>query len=255
MGVLRDVAKRWLPPAIAEQRWLPRAIADPLWYTLHRNEIPDANLYRPLFSPWLGLEPFAGVYEKARRASLVSADRCWVLYTLAMQAMKLPGDVWEIGVYRGGTAALLREGIAQAGGSKRLRLFDTFEGMPETDRAHDLHKKGDFSGAGLEAVQSMVGTDPWISYHRGHVPATFLGLEPERIALAHIDVDIYRSVLDSCGFVYPRLAGGGSMIFDDYGFPTCPGARQAVDEFFSNKPESPLVLPTGQAVVFKIPAH
>jgi len=42
------------------------------------------------------------------------------------------------------------------------------------------------------------------------------------------------------------------MIFDDYGFPTCPGAQQAVDEFFEDKPEVPLVLTTGQALVFKL---
>ena len=40
------------------------------------------------------------------------------------------------------------------------------------------------------------------------------------------------------------------MVFDDYGFPTCPGAKAAVDEFFHGRKEVPLVLPTGQAVVF-----
>ena len=27
------------------------------------------------------------------------------------------------------------------------------------------------------------------------------------------------------------------MLFDDYGFATCPGARRAIDEFFADKPE------------------
>jgi O-methyltransferase len=40
------------------------------------------------------------------------------------------------------------------------------------------------------------------------------------------------------------------MVFDDYGTPTCPGARLAVDEFFADKNENPLIIPTGQAVVF-----
>jgi O-methyltransferase len=60
-------------------------------------------------------------------------------------------------------------------------------------------------------------------------------------------------VLDCCHFIYPRLLAGGFMVFDDYGFPSCFGARQAVDEFFAGRPEVPLVLPTGQAVVFKAP--
>lgn len=123
--------------------------------------------------------------------------------------------------------------------------------MPDTDANRDRHKRGDFADTSLEGVQAVVGVLPFICFHKGYVPATFLGLESESIALAHIDVDIYRSVLDSCHFIYPRLVQGGFMIFDDYGFPSCPGARQAVDEFFSTKPDRPLVLPTGQAVVFR----
>ena len=48
------------------------------------------------------------------------------------------------------------------------------------------------------------------------------------------------------------LLKGGFIIFDDYGFPTCPGARQAVDEFFAGKPEKLLAMPSGQCVVVKI---
>jgi len=47
------------------------------------------------------------------------------------------------------------------------------------------------------------------------------------------------------------LSVGGFIVFDDYGFPSCPGARAAVDEFFSGKSYFPLCLPTGQALVFK----
>jgi O-methyltransferase len=43
------------------------------------------------------------------------------------------------------------------------------------------------------------------------------------------------------------------MLFDDYGFWSCPGARQAVDEFFADKPEAPFALPTGQALVARLP--
>jgi hypothetical protein len=41
------------------------------------------------------------------------------------------------------------------------------------------------------------------------------------------------------------------MLFDDYGFVGEPGVRAAVDEFFRGKPEKPLYLPSGQALVVK----
>src|SRR4051794_26627755 len=117
MGSFRRIVKYWLPPVIVDLLRHSRnrsARQNPI-------SIPNADLYKPLFSPWLGLQPFAGVYEKARGVSLVSTDRCWVLYTLAKQAMNLPGDIWETGVYRGGTAVLLREVIAQSGIPRSMR--------------------------------------------------------------------------------------------------------------------------------------
>ena len=43
------------------------------------------------------------------------------------------------------------------------------------------------------------------------------------------------------------------MLFDDYGFrPYRHAERAAVDEFFANVPEQPIVLPTGQALVLKL---
>lgn len=69
--------------------------------------------------------------------------------------------------------------------------------------------------------------------------------------MAHVDVDIYHAITACCQFIFPRLAAGGFMVFDDYGFPSCPGARLAVDQFFADKKVYPLVLSTGQAIVFK----
>jgi O-methyltransferase len=44
-------------------------------------------------------------------------------------------------------------------------------------------------------------------------------------------------------------------VFDDYGLPSCPGARAAVDEYFLGTGMQPLVLATGQAIVFKSPTE
>jgi O-methyltransferase len=84
----------------------------------------------------------------------------------------------------------------------------------------------------------------------GLIPDSFTSGLPDVISLAHIDVDLYRSIMDCCIHIYPHMAHCGFMVFDDYGLPTCPGARKAVDEFFRDKPEVPVLLPTGQAVVF-----
>jgi O-methyltransferase len=217
--------------------------------------IPNADLYRPLYSPWFGGgdRAFREIYEPIRPYSLVSSDRCYLLYTAARQAARTNPDAewWECGVYKGGTAMLLAsliERVAPRDQWITLRLFDTFEGMPETDPTRDLHQAGDFADTDLRSVRARV-PQPFVHVHPGFIPTTFSELGDARIALAHIDVDLYTSILDCCRFIYPRMLPGAFMIFDDYGFPSCPGARQAVDEFFADKREAPFVLPTGQALV------
>jgi len=213
--------------------------------------IPDGELYSPLFSPWLGLKPFYDYYHIASPKTLVSADRCYILYAILKQALSLEGDIWECGVYKGGTAAMFAAILRDHHSNKQLHLFDTFEGLPETHPDKDWHKKGDFSDTNVSEVSLYVGFKEQVVMHKGFIPDTFIGLDSAQICFVHIDVDIYKSIIDCLDFIWPRLVAGGFIVFDDYGFPTCPGARSAVDEYFSQKSAVPLCLPTGQAIIFK----
>ena len=184
--------------------------------------------------------------DQIARHSIVSRDRLEVLQGV-IQTIVLatpPPDVefWEAGVYRGGTALLINNLLGDC--TYPLRLFDTFCGLPFPESV-DRHKQGDFSDTSAEAVQYLV---PKAIIHKGLIPETFVGLEEKQIAFAHIDVDLYRSVLDCCKFIWPRLISGGVMVFDDYGFSTCPGAKLAVDEYFGDRAN---MLPTKQAIVIK----
>lgn len=214
-------------------------------------DVPDAHLYTPNYSPWLGDLDFEHYYQLAAKKTLVSRHRCYILYTLVKHCLRVPGDVWECGVYKGGTAAMMASLLADPSCGKKLLLFDTFEGMPATDPSKDLHQKGDFADTSLADVKKYIGNVECCEYHQGFIPTTFEGLEGAQIAFAHIDLDIYRSVFDCIEFIWPRLSVGGLVIFDDYGFRTCPGARAAVDEYFKDRLARPLCLSTGQAVVFK----
>ncbi|MCB1224368.1 MAG: class I SAM-dependent methyltransferase [Verrucomicrobiales bacterium] len=213
--------------------------------------IPDGHLYRPHYCPWLGDSEFERYYQIAAPRTLVSRHRCHVLYTMLQQCLDVPGDIWECGVYKGGTAAMMASFLAASGTDKKLLLFDTFGGMPPTDPLHDLHQEGDFADTSISEVKEYVGNAEFCGYHQGFIPETFVGLAAAQIAAAHIDLDIYRSVLHCIEFIWPRLSVGGMVVFDDYGFRTCPGARAAVDEFFKDKSAYPLCLSTGQALVFK----
>ena len=124
--------------------------------------------------------------------------------------------------------------------------------MPETNPDRDLLRKGAFADTSLESVKKFLEDSDNVCFYRGLFPATSGPIVDKRFSFVHIDVDIYKSVLDCCEFFYSRMAVGGIMVFDDYGFLSCPGAKAAVDEFFHGKLEHPCYLPTGQSFVVKV---
>jgi O-methyltransferase len=215
--------------------------------------VPDINLYRPLFSPWEGLPEFQPYFDLVRPHTLVSPDRCWMLLHLMRHALALPGDFAEFGVFRGGTALLAAEVLREAGDPRAMHLFDSFAGMPETSTG-EAFSAGDFDRTSEQSVRALIapaGVDA--QFHVGFIPDTFPAANVSTLAFAHVDVDLYQSVLDCVEFAYPRLVPGGIMIFDDYGFPSCTRSREAADLAFADRREKPIYLPTGQALVIKLP--
>lgn len=182
--------------------------------------------------------------------TVVDKLRCLMIYQYAKQVSSLLGDVAEVGVYKGGTARLLAKAFEPE--AKIIHLFDTFSGMPPPDPGKDLHKEGDFGDTSLEEVKTYLDDCKNVRFYPGLFPDTSKPVENTTFCLVHIDVDIYKSVMDCCKFFYPRLQRGAIMIFDDYGFSSCPGAKMAVDDFFSNTPENPSCLLTSQCIVTRL---
>ena len=97
----------------------------------------------------------------------------------------------------------------------------------------------------------MFSNDENVFIIDGKFPETSNIIENKEFSFVHVDVDVYRSVMDCCLLFYPRLKRGGILLFDDYGDYSCPGAKIAVDQYFIDKPEFPIYLPTGQCLVVK----
>jgi len=210
----------------------------------------------PLFSPWLGHPDFQALYDGVEPYTIISPDRCYMLISLARYASRLAGDFAECGVLRGGTALLLAR-ILENTEQKRLYLFDSFKGLPKTHKEKDpWFSEGQYCAGSIEAIAELLSDfQRAIDIRCGWIPQTFRGLEDNRFAFVHLDVDLYQSTWDCCNYFYPRMISGGVLLFDEYAFAAARGEKDAVDEFFADKPESPITLPTGQGFVLKVPAN
>lgn len=190
---------------------------------------------------------FLSIYNGMKDRTLVDRNRCWNIYTLALSISDLDGNVAEVGVYKGGTAYILSKALP----NKTIHLFDTFEGMPNTtDPTIDYNKHGDFSDTLFTDVKNFI-PDQNVIFHVGFFPQTTESMQDEKFSFVHVDCDIYQSVKDCCEFFFPRMLPHGIMIFDDYGWVICAGARKAVNEFFSDKQERPILIKDGHCLIFK----
>jgi hypothetical protein len=111
--------------------------------------------------------------------------------------------------------------------------LDTFAGMPETNAATDLHRRGDFSDTSMESIRSAAkafGLDN-IELVKGDVRDTL----PEvcrrvPFGLAHIDLDIYDPIVFAQKELLQHMVPRGYLIYDDALVSSCPGATMAVEE-------------------------
>jgi O-methyltransferase len=188
----------------------------------HARIIPNAT-----YAPWLDDQDFRRLHSRIRHNTLVDIYRCWELQSCARQAARVPGAFMEVGVWRGGSAALL----ARAAPGKEIHLFDTFSGVVKAGDRDSLYRGGEHADTSLAVVHELfaeLGLEAHI--HVGMFPDDTGSELPDRIALAHIDVDTYGSALESFRAVWNRVSPGGMVIFDDYGFQVCEGVTRAVEE-------------------------
>jgi hypothetical protein len=224
-------------------------------------------LYKPHVTWWhdrAWLAPFEAYLDDSK-----NLDRRFALVQWAQSVRRLRGSTAECGVYEGVGSALICKALEGSYPDCELHLgFDSFEGLsaPMARDACSAAKtssyaarsvmrrpwKGGDLACTLEAARQRVAEFAFCRFIQGWIPDCFSGTGDRAFRFLHIDVDLFQPTLDSLVYFYPRLVAGGVVLLDDYGLLTCQGARGAVDEFFADKPESIVELPTGQAVVIKM---
>ena len=157
------------------------------------------------------------------------------------------GDAVECGVGMGTTFAML----AYLAGSdqRRLRGFDSFAGFPEPtdhDDSWRSPKAGEWK-VDAESAWALLRAsgvqeafpDLAITITPGFLSETLPKEPPYDIAFLHLDVDIYTSYRDALQYLFPRVASGGIVLFDEYreyspqrpNEEKWPGATKAIDEY------------------------
>ena len=158
-------------------------------------------------------------------------------------------DLAEVGVYQGGSAKL----ICEVKKEKQLYLFDTFTGLPQLsdDDTHFGNKhwyENEFSNRSIESIQELLKKYNNVSIIKGNFPESGKEIIDKKFCFVHLDVDLYKSTIESLRFFFPKMVSGGIILIHDY---HSDGIQKAIKEFKSENQIHLIELTGSQAMIIK----
>lgn len=179
-------------------------------------------------------------------------------YELFKMIQHLPGDIVELGVYRGASLlawANFLEIRNMGDRAKKVIGFDNFVGFTEVAKEDGAESErfnkvvGGFDGGAFKEqlldvisifdADRFIGYKPKIDIVEGDVEITvekYIKDNPGlRISLLHFDCDMYKPTMAGLKHLWPLVVKGGLVVFDEYAIQPWEGESNAVDEFFEGQ--------------------
>ena len=161
----------------------------------------------------------------------------------------LPQTYFEFGCHSGRTfSAAVNAGRFLKMDDLVCYAFDSFQGLPRTNKEDGYFKTGtfftnrqDFVDIVFQKTRTAISEDQIIEgFYDTSLTPKLCGRLPNA-GVIHIDVDLYSSTVLVLDFVAPLLVPGTLIIFDDwFSFPIkkeSAGERRAFEEFLERNPQ------------------
>jgi hypothetical protein len=198
------------------------------------------------------IENFMLFYRRVNFAKLLAH------FEIYQQIKDLPGCVVECGVFKGSsllTFSKMVDVYSPGDTLKKVIGFDTFEGFPglSPEDGPESERWGKVVGGwNADSVLPLLENAIQIAQDDSMIPR-FKRVElvkgdacktiPEyvkknpglRIALLHLDMDIYAPTLAALEHLYPLVVSGGVLLLDEYAMTGFPGESAAFDQYFEGR--------------------
>lgn len=150
-----------------------------------------------------------------------------------ISARRIPGDIAEFGVYKGGTTTFIAACLKKLGSKATVLGFDTFAGFPRRASVLDMHTSPDDEFHNFEAVRAHCQLYDNIRLIIGDITDTHAQLQGHSLALSFFDTDNYSATRSALPLAAKVTVPGGIIAFDHYYSPAWPstvGERMAAQE-------------------------
>jgi hypothetical protein len=200
------------------------------------------------------------------RYAYSTLDTLYNSFLLSLFVVKndIEGDLVECGVAAGAQIAAFDLGLKYGKSTRRIHLFDSFEGIPlagpkDTQQpgigniSHDVNvgseellKTSGVSAHTLKGVEYNLfhlGVNiENLVFHKGWFQHVLPKVKDqiEKISILRLDGDLYESTLVCLENLYPKVVSGGFVIIDDY--YSLEGCQRAVHEYFDKHNLNPKII-------------
>ena len=111
-----------------------------------------------VYAPWENDEGFSQLLYKIKGKTLVDNYCLYELWSLAGQLTKIPGDVIEVGTWKGGSGCLIASRFAKESIDVTSYLCDTFVGVVKAGEKDSFYKNGEHADSCVEEVEALAET-------------------------------------------------------------------------------------------------
>lgn len=194
------------------------------------------------------------LFYKTRRYTMISPQRLNNVFDLVqiIEKNRMEGVLIECGVWKGGCVAVMAYVLKKQKSSRKLWLFDSFEGLPEST-VEDGKKAKNYSNkqitGKLKSIDRCVASEndvkeifrnlklSWknVVLRKGWFQNTLPKAKNEidQISLLRLDGDWYESTKVCLENLYDKVVKGGFIVIDDYYH--WEGCKKAIDEYFGKR--------------------
>lgn len=222
---------------------------------IYEGPLPQAIIRtRSTYSPWETDPEFQRIYRMVENFTKVDHLRCYELWQLVEETSFLEGDIIEIGVWRGGSGALIAYKASQYDSNTRVYLCDTFTGVVKPSDQDNRYRGGEHADTSLEMVNNLVFNKlklKNVKILQGIFPDDTGNEVQNPIKLCHIDVDVYEGARQITEYIWDYLLIGGIIVYDDYGFSGTQGVTKYVDAQRHKKDRIVLHNINGHGIIIK----
>ena len=167
-------------------------------------------------------------------------------YEIYKKIVDIPGDILEFGVFKGASFSrfLSFRKILENQDSRKIIGFDDFGTFTVKGTRDDKNFAKKFNstlgkGSDHKSLEKLLKKNNHDNFElvKGDVvktlPTYLKKNKGSKIALLHLDLDIFRPTKFVIGKLFSKMQKNGIILIDDYG--EIHGATKAIDDFFSKK--------------------